>query len=131
MARATRAAMRSQVSSDNSAVGATISFPTISLTNRRMPLGEISGNQGEFPAATENTEVTTKANKGPGKGKKGKASKKFKNDEAAGTNKSKDVLPDDNESEISSAVEDACQNLWKEQTQGRIATHRKYVTFVY
>ncbi|KAL9006760.1 MAG: hypothetical protein Q9188_000538 [Gyalolechia gomerana] len=109
--------MRSQVSSENSGVGAAFSLPTTPPITKRMPLGEISGNQEELMAAVEHPEGTLKANKGP-KGKKGKTSKESeKNDEAAGTKESGDVLPDDNESEISSAVEDACQELMKEQAQ--------------
>lgn len=124
MTRVTRAAMRSQASSDNSGVDATMSLSINTPTSRRMPLGEISGNQEEFPAAVEDSEAKVKANKGPGKGKKGKASKKSKKkNEAGAIQGSGDVLPDDNESEISSAVEDACQDLRKEQAQGLIVMH--------
>ncbi|KAL9026917.1 MAG: hypothetical protein Q9196_004489 [Gyalolechia fulgens] len=122
MPRVTRAALRSQASSEDSGVGAVISLPTIPPITKRMPLGEISGNQEELLAAMEHPGETLKANKGP-KGKKGKTSKNSrKDDEAVGTKQPEDVLPDDNESEISSAVEDACQDLLKEQTQGTSPT---------
>ncbi|KAL8721498.1 MAG: hypothetical protein Q9225_001843 [Loekoesia sp. 1 TL-2023] len=118
MPRTTRAALRSQASPEASEIAATVPLPATPPVTRRTPLGEISGNQEEFPAAVEDPEGTLKANKGPRKGKKGKASKKpKKNDQKPDSKKSEDVLPDDNGSETSSAVEDACQDLLKEQAQ--------------
>lgn len=98
---------------------AAVPLPATPPVTKRQPLGEISGNQEELPAAVEDPEQILKANKGPGKGKKGKGSKKSKeHEEAANNEKSKDVLPDENESETSSAVEDACQDLLREQSKG-------------
>ncbi|KAL8734368.1 MAG: hypothetical protein Q9166_001566, partial [cf. Caloplaca sp. 2 TL-2023] len=114
----TRAALRSQASPEDSDIAATTPLPASPPVTRRIPLGEITGNQEEVTVAVDNPEEILKANKGAGKGKKGKGSKKTKkdvlndNDDEPGK-----VLPDENESETSSAVEDACQDLLKEHPQ--------------
>lgn len=120
MPRVTRAALRSQPSPNVSEPAAAVSLPATSPISRRTPLGEISGNQEDLPAAVDNPERILKANKGIGKGKKGKGSKKSQIQDGAITkDKSADVLPDENESDTSSAVEDACQDLRKEQPEGK------------
>lgn len=122
MPRTTRAALRSQACPEDSEIAAAVPLPATPLVIRRTPLGEISGNQEELPAAVEDPEGILKANKGPRKGKKGKTSKRSKkNDQKTDSKKSGDVLPDDNGSETSSAVEDACEDLLKEQAQGSFA----------
>ncbi|KAL8944869.1 MAG: hypothetical protein Q9216_000159 [Gyalolechia sp. 2 TL-2023] len=117
MPRVTRATVRSQASSENSGVGTALSPPQTPPITKRTPLGEISGNQEEILTVVEDPEGAPIANKGK-KGKKRKNWKKAKkNNEATGSKESENVLPDDNESELSSAVEDACQELLKEQAQ--------------
>ncbi|KAL8957094.1 MAG: hypothetical protein Q9183_006149, partial [Haloplaca sp. 2 TL-2023] len=97
---------------EDSAVAANIPLPATPPVTRRKPLGELSGNQEDPPAAIDNPEEILKANKGHGKGKKGKGQKKAKKQVQASENRaSKQVIPDENESETSSAVEDACQDL--------------------
>ncbi|KAI4116137.1 MAG: hypothetical protein LQ345_003397 [Seirophora villosa] len=119
MPRLTRAAKRAQPAPGDSAVAAAVALPATPPSTKRMPLGEISGNQEELPTPVENPEQILKANKGPGKGKKGKSSKKSKGlDEAGNTGKSTGVLPDEVESETSSAVDDACQDLLKDGHEG-------------
>ncbi|KAL8841879.1 MAG: hypothetical protein Q9170_000752 [Blastenia crenularia] len=115
MTRVTRAALRSQIFQDNANGAAATPLPT---TIRQAPLGEISGNQEKLPVAVENPESVLKPNRCPGKGKKGKALKEYRKGIPARTRKqSEKVLPDGKGSETSFAVEDACQNLMKEQDQ--------------
>ncbi|KAL9602229.1 MAG: hypothetical protein Q9219_001953 [cf. Caloplaca sp. 3 TL-2023] len=118
MPRVTRPGLRSQVSPDNSQLAAASPLPATSPVTKRAPLGEITGNQEELPARVEGSEAPKRTGKGLGKGKKGKTSKKSKKiNDSLDEKKSENVLPDDNESEVSSAVEDACQELLKEQSQ--------------
>lgn len=132
MPRLTRAAKRAQPAPGDSAVAAAVALPATPPSTKRMPLGEISGNQEELPTPVENPEQILKANKGPGKGKKGKSSKKSKGlDEAGNTGKSTGVLPDEVESETSSAVDDACQDLLKDGHEGKSAIAEISVTFVH
>lgn len=110
MPRVTRAALQA---------AAAVPLPATPPVTKRAPLGEISGNQEGLPAAVEDPEQILKANKGPGRGKKGKVTKKNKkHEEAANNAKPAGVLPDENESESSSAVDDACQDLLNHQPQG-------------
>ncbi|KAL8926386.1 MAG: hypothetical protein Q9208_002929 [Pyrenodesmia sp. 3 TL-2023] len=109
MPRVTRAALQA---------AAAVPLPATPPVTKRVPLGEISGNQEDFPAVVEDPEQILKANKGPGRGKKGKVTKKNKqHEEVANNAKPAGVLPDENESESSSAVDDACQDLLKHQPQ--------------
>ncbi|KAL8735268.1 MAG: hypothetical protein Q9181_002880 [Wetmoreana brouardii] len=115
----TRAAHRSQASPEDTQLAANTPLPATPPVTRRKPLGEISGNQEEVPVAVDNPEEILKANKGPGKGKKGKNVKRSKKEaQTAKSHGPENVLPDENESETSSAVEDACQDLLKDQPQG-------------
>lgn len=119
----TRAALRSQPKDTD--IAANVPLPATPPVTRRKPLGEISGNQEELPAAIDDPEQILKANKGPGKGKKGKGAKKSKKQSQPADNQAlEEVVPDENESETSSAVEDACQDLLKEQPQGILAMNR-------
>ncbi|KAL8780405.1 MAG: hypothetical protein Q9213_006490 [Squamulea squamosa] len=112
----TRAALRSQALPEVPDIAATIPLPATPPIARRAPLGEVSGNQESVPVSVDNPEGILKAHKGAVKGKKGQSSKKPKYD--VQNNKSEKVLPDENQSEASSAVEDACQDLLIEQSQG-------------
>ncbi|KAL8756399.1 MAG: hypothetical protein Q9199_002961 [Rusavskia elegans] len=111
----TRSALRSQASHENP----TTTSPPTSSASKRAPLGEITGNQEEVPIAVDDPEEILKANRGTAKGKKSKSSKKSKKDAQNTSNEadSGKVLPDENESETSSAVDDACQDLLRDQTQ--------------
>ena len=108
---------------EDSAVAADIPLPATPPVTRRKPLGEISGNQEEPPAAIDSPEEVSKANKGSGKGKKGKGQKKAKKQvQASEKHVSKQVIPDENESGTSSAVQDACQDLLQEKPSGTLIT---------
>ncbi|KAL8695285.1 MAG: hypothetical protein Q9218_000184 [Villophora microphyllina] len=112
-------AQRSQASPDHTAIAATVPLPATPPVTRRKPLGEISGNQEELPATLDNPEEILKAKKRHGKGKKGKSGKKARDEiQAAETLSGGEILCDENESEISSAVEDACHELMKVNPQG-------------
>lgn len=114
MPRVTRAALQA---------AAAVPLPATPPVTKCAPLGEISGNQEGLPVAVEDPEQILKANKGSGRRKKGKvATKNRKHEEAANNEKPASVLPDENESETSSAVDDACQDLLKERPQGK-STH--------
>ncbi|KAL8975352.1 MAG: hypothetical protein Q9197_000430 [Variospora fuerteventurae] len=118
--------MRAQPSPDDSAVAAAVALPATPPVTKRTPLGEISGNQEDLPRPVEDPEQILKTNKGPGKGRKGKGTKKPKGQDESGKNgKAASVLPDEIESETSSAVDDACQDLLKEQDEGtcQVVTH--------
>ncbi|KAL8798700.1 MAG: hypothetical protein Q9182_006451 [Xanthomendoza sp. 2 TL-2023] len=115
----TRAALRSQASPDEAKLAATVPLPATPPVTRRSPLGEITGNKNEVPIAVDDPEEILKVNKGTGKGKKGQNSKKSKKDaQNLNNNESREVLPDENESETSTAVEDACQDLLDEHPRG-------------
>ena len=111
----TRAALRSQATSEDSSTVA----PTPPPATKRAPLREITGNQEEVPIAVDDPEEILKGNKGTGKGKKSKSSKSKKDAENTNDEESAKVLPDENRSETSSAVDGACQDLLRDQTQGR------------
>lgn len=109
----TRSALRSQGPHENPTTSPS------STASKRAPLGEITGNQEEVPGAVDDPEEILKANRGTAKEKKSKRSKKSKKDAQSTNNEvSGKVLPDENESETSSAVDNACQDLLKDQTQG-------------
>lgn len=111
----TRAALRSQAPSEDSNTVDTTPPPAL----ERAPLREITGNQEEVPVAVDDPEEILKANKGTGKGKKSKGSKKSKKDVGnTHDEESGKVLPDENRSETSSAVDGACQDLLRDQTRG-------------
>ncbi|KAL8671862.1 MAG: hypothetical protein Q9168_003652 [Polycauliona sp. 1 TL-2023] len=114
----TRAALRSHAPIEDPNAAATMPLSNTPSTSKRAPLGEITGNQEEVPQIVADPEAILKANKNIGNGKKSKASKKTKKDvpkpdsEASGK-----VLPDENESDTSCAVENACQDLLNDQSQ--------------
>ncbi|KAL8656521.1 MAG: hypothetical protein Q9226_002635 [Calogaya cf. arnoldii] len=115
----TRAALRSQAPHENPDLAITTSPSTTPSAPKRNPLGEITGNQEDVPIAVDDPEEILKANRGTAKGKKGKGSKKSRKDAQKPNNdESGKVLPDENQSETSYAVDNACQDLLKDQTPG-------------
>ncbi|KAL8779576.1 MAG: hypothetical protein Q9194_001367 [Teloschistes cf. exilis] len=108
-------AQRIQASPDIAATAAGVPLPLTPPVTRRKPLGEISGNQEDLLAALDDSELTLKSKKGPekGKGKKGKNGKKHKENHGR-----EEVIPDQNKSESSSAVEDASYELLNTEPQG-------------
>ena len=117
----TRAAQRSQASPEDSDAASQTTVSATPSATKRAPLGEVSGNQEEVPVAVDEPEVILKANKGAGKGKKGKSSKQSKKAvQDANNDEPGKVLPDERRSEMSPAVDDACQDLLSDRTQGQI-----------
>lgn len=125
MPRVTRAALRSNAVLEESTVAALTPLPLTPL-KERVALGEITDNQGREAPALEMTEEVKDTGTmgptitGPGKGKKGRVTKKGKKHVAKAEEVNVEVLEDDNKSETSSAVEDACQDLMKEGSGGNI-----------
>jgi len=118
MPRNTRAALRSQELAEESNTAASIpSAPT--LLKERAPLGEITGDPvvNANMIDTEDNAVVIK--KGPAKAKKGKGARKGKK-QGKDTSEEPDieVLDDGHESPISSAAEEASQDLLKDDIEG-------------
>ncbi|KAL8998564.1 MAG: hypothetical protein Q9169_002404 [Polycauliona sp. 2 TL-2023] len=114
----TRAALRSHAPHEGSDVATTMPPSSTPPASKRTPLGEITGNQEEVPIVLPDPEEVLKAKQGPSKGKKSKSSKKPKKSaQNTEDGESGKVLPDENQSDTSSAVDNACQDLLKEQPQ--------------
>jgi hypothetical protein len=130
MPRVTRAALRSNALLEESTVAALTPLPLTPL-KERVALGEITDNQGP---ALEMIEVVKDAGKikpgktGPGQGKKGRVAKKGKKHVPKAEEGNVEVLEDDNQSETSSAVEDACQDLMKESPGGNTLARSLNIT---
>ena len=122
MPRVTRAALRSQASPNDSEIAATVPLPATPPVTKRAPLGEIIGYQDQVRTPAGDSEELPKANKGPKKGKKVKSSKNPpKQNQQTDNGMSQKVVKDDNESEPSSAVEEACQDLARDDSPGTSA----------
>ena len=104
MPRVTRAALRSQEEDP-----ASVPLPLTPIKGRA-PLGEASGNTLAEPQTLNNPEDTMAAGK---KGKKGKATKKT-TEQSKVKEPAVEVMEDDNQSQTSSAAEEACKDLLKE-----------------
>jgi len=114
MPRITRAALRAQEQEETDEASS-VPLPVTPKPNGRTPLGETSGNTATAPEIVNNPEETmAAAKKGPGEGKNGNATKK---DTKQKKNKVEDptveVIEDDNQSQASSAAEEACKDLLK------------------
>lgn len=113
MPRITRAALRSQEEQEEMDIAACVPLPLTPNLKVRAPLGETSGNSAAAPKIVNTSEETmAAAKKGPGKGKKGNATKKAtkqKKNKARGA--TMEVIEDDNQSQTSSAAEEACKDL--------------------
>ena len=97
------------------------SVPLPSTPSReRAPLGEITANQNENTPVRYELEVDIYAKppkKTGAKGRKAKGTKKGKKKDIENS-ENNDVLEDDNQSDVSSAVEEACKELMKENNGG-------------
>ena len=111
MPRVTRAALRTQELQEESEIASSTPLPP-TPTKKRVPLGEISENMATEVQAAEVEEKMAPSKKGPGRGKKANAAKKGQK-KVKDTEAEVEVLEDENESETSSAVEEACQDLLK------------------
>ena len=113
MPRVTRAALRTQELQEESEIASSTPLPP-TPTKKRVPLGEISENIATEVQAAEVEEKMAPSKKGPGRGKTANAAKKGpKQKKVKDTEAEMEVLEDENESETSSAVEEACQDLLK------------------
>jgi len=121
MPRVTRAALRSNALLEESTIAALTPLPLTPL-KERVALGEITDNQG--PAL----EMIEPGKTGPGQGKKGRVAKKGKKHVPKAEEGNVEVLEDDNQSETSSAVEDACQDLMKESPGGNTLARSLNIT---
>ena len=111
MPRVTRAALRSNaVALDEPESAANVPLP-LTPPKERTPFSEITGNAMEVTAQNTNTRNEQPKRKGNTKSKNRQGSRKAKMANAA--NK-EEVIEDENHSAISSAVEDACEELRKD-----------------
>lgn len=84
---------------------------------KRVPLGEISDNVATEAQIAELEEKLVPAKKGSMRGKKANVTKKTnKQKKAKAMDVEPKILEDDNESSTSSAVEEACQDLLKDNS---------------
>ena len=119
MPRVTRAALRSNTMLEDEAdAAASVPLPSTPRKERE-PLGEVTGNTKE-DVVEEGSEMATKSKKkAAAKGKKANAAKKSKKQGPVTEEElALEVLEDDNQSATSSAVEEACEDLLKESTNG-------------
>lgn len=120
MPRITRAALRSHaLLLEDADLAASTPLPLTPRT--RVPLGEITGNNEEITAVVVEPHESIKVEKKASvKGKKGRIAKNAQKQE---TCKIEDpmieILEDGKQSPISSAVNEACQNLMQETTAGK------------
>ena len=123
MPRVTRAALRSNALLEDSNVAALTPLPLTPIKERAV-FGEITNNQGKEAPGSDVTEAVKETakmgpgRKGPGKGKNGKVAKKGKKQIPKAEEVNVEILEDDYQSETSSAVEEACQDLMKESSGG-------------
>ena len=121
MPRVTRAALRSNtIMQEEADSAATIPLPSTPRKDRA-PLGEITRNLNDENVSVEKPkEFVNATKKAPGKDKKIKGTKKVKKQTNLGGHEDyPEVLEDDSQSATSSAVEEACQELLKENTGGK------------
>ena len=112
MPRLTRAAMRANSALDDVAASVPLPVSPYAGGGRRI-LGEITANQEDLNTSYNST-ATTATKKPTAKTKKAKGNKKIKKRDAGQNLENCEVLEDENQSGSSSAVEDACEELRKE-----------------
>ena len=123
MPRVTRAALRSNALLEDALVAASTPLP-LTPRKERVALGEITDSQMNEalelrgPEETKETGKMAPSKAVPGKGKRGKGAKKGKKQVMKAEEVDVEILEDDNQSETSSAVEEACQDLMKESSGG-------------
>ena len=116
MPRVTRAALRTQELQEESEIAASTPLPPTPV-KKRVPLGEISENVATEAQVAELEQKLVPAKKGSMRGTKGNVAKKTnKQRKLKAMNAEPEVLEDDNASSTSSAVEEACQDLLKENS---------------
>ena len=123
MPRVTRAALRSNALLEDALIAASTPLP-LTPRKERVALGDITDNNVRESPALETAEKVKETSKvapnkaGAGRGKKAKGAKKGKKQTTKAEEVNIEVLEDDNQSETSSAVEEACQDLMKESSGG-------------
>ena len=112
MPRMTRAAMRANTALDDEA--ASVPLPASPYGGGgRKALGEITANQGDLNSSYD-LAAATATKKPTAKTKNTKGSKETKKRDIDENQESREVLEDEIQSGSSSAVEDACEELLKE-----------------
>ena len=115
MPRVTRAALRSNAAFQDSDLAVSVPLP-LTPCKERPPLGEIAGNALENSHPDSGSSETIKAQRRSAvEGKKGRAAKKVKSKSKASNEDLVEVLEDDNRSASSSAVDEACEDLLKNE----------------
>ena len=119
MPRVTRAALRSHaIMEDEANLAAAIPLPS-TPHKERAPLGEITNNVQEEVINVDRVDTDAKSTKKAGtKGRKAKTSKKGKKGSQSKSEENPEVLEDENQSDASSAVEEARVELMKEGNGG-------------
>lgn len=117
MPRITRAALRTNIVLDDEVNLATATPLPLTPQIERAPLGEIAGNPiGEVTSMLE-VNLAKPVKKVTGKPKKAKAPRKEKK-RPVQDETDFEILEDDNQSSTSSAVEEACEELLRDHSQG-------------
>ena len=120
MPRVTRNALRTAVILEEEAqLAAATPLPT-TPTISRTPLGEVAGNlYGEMVIGEEQDDVIKPAKKAAAKGRKAKGTKKGRKKNNAEKENEMEIREDPYQSSASSAVEEACEDLMKENSGGK------------
>ena len=130
MPRVTRAALRANAALEESISEASVPLPS-TPPKERTPLGEIAGNVVENLHRELDSTQPTKAKKhGPSKAKKGNVIRKAKPKQFGRGDDNLGVLEDDNQSETSSAVEEACDDL-KNDDKNSGSSHTRPANFFF
>ena len=119
MPRVTRAAMRSHaIMEEESHFAATVPLPSTPLSGRT-PLGDITSVvQEEVPNSHESDASVKAMKKAVVKSKKAKGTKKGGKKKVEKDKLTPEVLEDENQSETSSAVDEACGDLLRGNSEG-------------
>ena len=118
--RRTRAALRSNtIMEDELNIATTVALPSTPLKDRE-PLGEITSNKLEDSIGEKDQDIDVKASKkAVAKTKKTKGGMKGRKKKIEPIEPNAEVLEDEIQSETSSAVEDACDELMKQNTKSQ------------
>ena len=121
MPRVTRAVLRTNAILEDEANMAAATPLPLTPTVTRPPLGELAVNVNADAFIAGELEIVLKpVKKSTAKAKKSKGAKKGRKKDTAGKANELEVLEDDCQSSTSSAAEEACEELLKEKTGGRM-----------
>ena len=121
MPRVTRAALRTNAILEDEANMAAATPLPLTPTVTRPPLGEVAGNFNADAFIAGELEIVLKpVKKSTATVKKSKGTKKGRKKDNTEKENEVEVLEDDCQSSTSSAAEEACEELLKEKTGGRM-----------